>query len=803
MVFALNLKAQNYYDFYDTCVTGQRLYFSILSDNSVAVVGGGQCDQDRLTGDMIIPSNVMYDGISYSVTSIGNNTFQGCSGLTSLTIPNSVTSIGDGAFQGCSGLTSLTIPNTVTSIGNYAFYGCSGLTSLTIPNSVISIGDYAFSGCTGLTSLTIPNSVISIGDYAFSGCTGLTSIVVETGNPVYDSRDNCNAIIRTADNTLVDGCQTTVIPNSITSIGDGAFSGCTGLTSLTIPNSVTSISDYAFSGCTGLTSIVVETGNPVYDSRDNCNAIIRTADNTLVDGCQTTVIPNSVTSIGYSAFYDCSSLTLLTIPNSVTSIGGSAFSGCTGLTSLTIPNSVTSIGDFAFYGCSGLTSLTILNSVTNIGIYTFYGCSGLTSLTIPNSVTSIGNSAFRGCSGLTSLTIPNSVTSIGDFAFYGCSRLTSLTIPNSITSIGGRAFYGCTGLTSIVVETGNPVYDSRDNCNAIIRTADNTLIVGCHTTVIPNSVTSIGDGAFFGYTGLTSLTIPNSVTSMGSYAFSGCSGLTTIVVETGNPVYDSRDNCNAIIRTADNTLIVGCLTTVIPNSVTSIGDFAFYGCSGLTSLTIPNTVTYIGNHTFYGCTGLTSLTIPNSVTSIGNYAFYGCSGLTSLTIPNSVTSIGYFAFYGCSDLTTIIFEGTTPPALAECFSTTFPVSNDLTIYVPVGSQEDYEASFGPAASDINIIESNVGIENIDHTSAMTVYPNPTTGVVNVECTMNNVQEGTVKFQLFDAFGRLLRTINGVGTNNDSPLRTARIDFSHYASGVYFIKAVADGKVMAVRKVVKN
>ena len=206
------------------------------------------------------------------------------------------------------------------------------------------------------------------------------------------------------------------------------------------------------------------------------------------------------------------------------------------------------------------------------------------------------------------------------------------------------------------------------------------------------------------------------------------------------------------------------------------------------------------------------MTIPNSVTSIGDYTFEGCSGLTSLTIPNSVTSIGYFAFYGCSDLTTIIFEGTTPPALAGCFSGTFPVSNDLTIYVPVGSQEDYEASFGPAASDINIIESNVGIENIDHTSAMAVYPNPTTGVVNVECTMNNGQAEAMEFQLFDAFGRLLQTTDVVGANNYSSLRTdphgssvqtTQINLSHYASGIYFIKAVADGKVMAVRKVIKN
>ena len=295
------------------------------------------------------------------------------------------------------------------------------------------------------------------------------------------------------------GCKkltSVIIPNSVTSIGYGAFSGCSGLTSVSIPNSVTSIDMYAFWGCSGLTSIKVESGNTVYDSREDCNAIIKTATNTLLIGCNKTIIPNSVTSIGGSSFSGCSSMTSITIPNSVTSIDWQAFKDCSGLTSITIPTSVTSI-DGAFWGCSGLTSITIPNSVKYIGQSSFRECSGLTSLTIPNSVTSIGGSAFSGCSGLASVKIEDGDTVL-DFE-----------------SFDYNPFAGCPVEKLYLGRTINYYSPFRNNKKLT-------------TLIISNNVTSMADDAFQGCSGLTSVTIPNSVTSIGEYAFRECSGLTSI-----------------------------------------------------------------------------------------------------------------------------------------------------------------------------------------------------------------------------------------------------------------------------------
>ncbi len=833
-----------------------------------------------------------FDELQYftGLTSIGIGAFSGCANLSSVVIPNTVTSIGEGAFEGCTSLVSIEIPNLVTSIGDYAFAGCdnlnsivlpetlisigsyafmtsgpdvsSELTSITIPNMVTSIGDEAFAGL-GLTSITIPSSVTSIGINPFAGCTSLETITVETGNQVYDSRDNCNAIIETATNTLISGCQSTIIPNTVTSIGVEAFAW-SGLTSIIIPNTVTSIGEGAFEGCTSLVSIEIP------------NTVTSIGDYAFAESGLTSItIPNSVTSIGEGTFQDCTSLVSIEIPNSVTSIGDYAFAE-SGLTSITIPSSVTSIGNYAFawsglttitvlaatpptiggqafqdvdksipvyvrsgsidlftnaegwneftnfialtniefadanvkaicvanwdtdgngelsfeeaaavtdlgavfqynedimsfdelqyftgitsvvfenggfaegcfMGCPNLTSLTLPCSVTAIGDYAFYECTsltsinipnsvtaigesafefaGLTAVNIPNSVTSIGISAFNGCESLVSATIPDALTTIEENVFGGCSSLTSINIPGSVTSIGYGAFSWCIGLASMTVNATTPpvlggtsVFDEVDKSIPVyvpggttnayraaegwdeffnyIETSiffadanvkqicvanwdtdgdgelsfeeaaavtdlsnvfqDNTEITSFDELQYFTGLTSIGEEAFVGCTSLVSIEIPNSVTGIGNFSFTDCSSLNTIVipasvttigiiypfagcnslesitVEEGNMVYDSRDNCNAIIETATNTLISGCQNTIIPNTVTNIGMGAFAGCSNLTSIIIPNSVTSIGDFAFAGCTGLTSMIIFNTNVEMGNDVF------DDITIPETL-----------------------------------------------------------------------------------------------------------------------------------------------------------------------
>ena len=529
-----------------------------------------------------------------------------------LTIPDSVSysgqvyavkAIGYYSFSTCNGLTSVTIPNTVTSIGMNAFEGCSGLSSITIPNSITSIGIFAFHGCSGLTSVNIPDSVTSIQSSVFYGCRGLTNIT---------------------------------IPNSVTSIGDNAFNSCSGLTNVSIPNSVTTIEGGLFSGCSGLTNVS---------------------------------IPNSITSIGGGAFGGCSSLTSVVIPNSVTAIGHGAFQNCSGLASILLPNSLTRIEGNTFFGCSGLTTIAIPDSITFIGNYAFYDCSGLVSVTIPNTVTTIGEDAFRQCSGLTTVILGNSVASIGNEAFKDCCGLTSITIPSSVITIGNNAFQDCVGLTTM-------------NFNAyscsIAGTSSNPAFNGCTNISIVNfgdGVTIIPQYLCQGLSGLIHVTIPFSVTNIGNSAFSGCEGLTTLNFDAKRCLNAGNIGCTNVttVNFGDSVELIpsglcqgfGVLNTItIPNSVSTIGNSAFNGCGRLTTINYNARNCSIesryssNNRIFHGCNNLSKVNFGDSVIIIPAYLLHHCVGLDSVTIGNSVTIIGDSAFLGCTGLANINYTGT-------------------------------------------------------------------------------------------------------------------------------------------------
>ena len=678
-------------------------------------------------------SGLVSVSIPDGVASIGHEAFFDCSALASVSIPASVASVGNDAFSGCFGLArvsaapvwgnrfasatnlAFSIPASVTSIPENAFSDCPGLTSVTIPASVEAIAVNAFSGCARLvrvsaspewgtrfasaTNLTfaIPAGVASIPANAFANCSGLTAIE---------------------------------IPDSVTSIGDNAFSNCSGLTAITIPTGVTTIADSAFSGCSRIRNVSIPGWfemEKVFPSayQSITHATIAEGSKTICDcafyGCSSLAsiaFPNSVTNIGRVAFHGCFGLTSITIPDSVTRIEGWAFQGCSGLTSITIGNGVSDIEEGAFAACSKLTSITIPDTVASIGIGAFSACSKLVEMTLPFVGANRGHSgdtsrfgyifgtweylggtesqqnyivSSYGGYGYISYYIPKSLrrvlitdeATIASGAFYDCSGLTSITIPSSVTNVGSDAFHGCSGLTEVrisdlaswcAVSFGN---EASNPCGF----AHRLFLNGEEITslVIPDGVTSIGSYAFCGCSRLTSVTIPSSVTRVGASAFTDCYRLEAVRIS------DLSAWCAISFSNAESNPLCCAhrlflngeeiVNLVIPDGVTSVGNDAFSGCSGLTSVTIPDSVTSIGTWAFSGCSGLTSITIPDSVTNIGAYAFYGCSGLRTLYLPNTYSGETPSVPEGC----TIVRYGVVTLSVAAGPGRSSPAAGDHRI----------------------------------------------------------------------------------------------------------------------------
>ncbi|MBQ7505443.1 MAG: leucine-rich repeat domain-containing protein [Ruminococcus sp.] len=542
------------------------------------------------------------------------------------TVPNTVTTIWDSAFDGCDNLKSVKIPEGVTTIGNSAFNGCKNLSSVTIPSTVTSIGDNAFKNCSHLERVAFLSDLAVIGNNAFDNCAYNLTFYGNDPSTAKTYAQNSYGTIAFVDFESVStdsdnfdfekgtikayydyNVLNVVIPTRINNqyvyyIGDLAFAG-KDVTSVVIPDTVTYIGAGAFANCKNLTSVTLGSG---------------------------------VTEIDDSAFYGCSSLTTINIPNGVTSIGVSAFRGCSSLSSISIPSSVEKIGKYAFRDCSSLTGITIPNSITTIGENMFDGCTSLSSVSLGSGVKTIGENAFLGCSSLSSISIPNGVETIDDNAFNNCAGLTSLTIPDSVKTIGDGAFSGCSNITTLSVSgNANFDYSKLPRYTVTDLTVTGTAVTEnamsgfgyLENVIIADSVTSIGDEAFYYHPDLANVTIGSGVTSIGYEAFRDCSSLTSIV---------------------------------IPDNVKSIGDYAFADCYNLSSVTIGSGVESIGHHAFYDCYYLSELTIGSGVKSIGYSAFYYCSSLTSVTLPASLETLGNGVFSYCYSLNSVNVNANNP-----------------------------------------------------------------------------------------------------------------------------------------------
>ena len=607
--------------------------------------------------------------IENGVENVGSYAFSYCPALVSVTLPDSLLTLERGSFYYCTGLESITIPNSVTKIVDFSFYYCTGLQDVTLSSGLTGIWGHVFYHCTSLESITIPDSITKIGGYAFGGCSSLKNVAIP--NSVVDIGE-CSFCACPALKSIT-------IPDSVTRIGGGAFQG-SGLEHVTIPDSVTRIWDSAFSHCEHLVSVTVGSG---------------------------------VTRIDSAAFNTCTSLTDVSLPEGLTSIAGGTFNCCGSLKNIDIPNSVTSIGDRAFYQCGSLESIRIPDGVTYIGEQAFEYCASLANATLPGSVSTIGYNAFHGCSAFTDVYYKGGEEQWNAISVSeGNEELLNANIVFNVVDWGYCGGEGDgTNLTWILTDDGTLAISGtgamRDYRTSLYEVAPwwarqistvtlsegityigENVFQGLYDVTelnIPASVTAVGDYAFF-HMGLVDIYIPAGLTEMNAPGFSSCSNRASVTVDPENPVYHSAGNC--MIKTAEQTLSLGCKNSVIPDdgSVTKIGPGAFSGCAAMTQITIPDCITQIGDSAFSGCSGLIQILIPENVTGIGKGAFSLCTGLTHITIPEGITMLDYNTFGSCYALVSAAL----PASLETIAIDAFHNDSNLSYVFYAGNEAQWE-----------------------------------------------------------------------------------------------------------------
>ena len=658
-------------------------HYYIISDSECAIGGSDLTSQIE---DLVIPSS--YQG--RSVVRIIRWGFDNNNVLRSLVIPDSVTDIGGNAFGWCNNLLTIQLGNGIETIGNGAFYSCCGFSELTLPDSLISIGASAFTWCSALTSITFGESIKTIGDEAFGWCNQLTVIT---------------------------------LPDSLENLGEGAFRECNNISEININNNPHfSIFDGVLYNQDQTTLILCP--SRLYENDFELNFVVPDTVTTIADSafnnCQflkTISIPNSVNQIGKGAFRYCHNLMAVAYNGSLSEINDETFYNCDNLQSFDLPNTVTRIGYRAFSCCYNLQSFNFSGALTRIDDYAFSGCNSLTNVYLPDSITNMGYGVFNCCTSLSGVNIPASLVSIFSDTFSYCSSLTSIFIPNTLINIESGAFMHCNNLESIIVEEDSRYFKVVDGI--LYNQYVETLIV-CPAKLysendeinfeVPESVYSIGNGAFTDCKFLKSISIPNRVSFISDYTFEGCTSLEAVGLSENiySINYSAFANCSSLtsisipdkVSYINDNVFNGCsslasitlpdrlsylgynvfsncssLTSItIPNGVTSLYWGVFDSCTSLESVYIPDSVTYIDQYVFNGCTSLQEVRLPNGLERIGSWTFQGCSSLTSVTLPDSIISIDSYAFWGCTSLTSVILGKSVQTigeqAFAHCYALT-------------------------------------------------------------------------------------------------------------------------------------